>query len=152
MNMKLLSVVTPPYIYNFCCTRETFCEGKFTLGDFKPVNMKHCGHHNVRKHREIKYSDKYITLYISLKFVSMDKMRITSSDPKYYLRRSVKVLIASLGLSINVRSNKYKKARYTINNGSMKYLPKIIKEFEKLPYKGYVWKRPKHEPTNSYFY
>ena len=28
----------------------------------------------------------------------------------------------------------------------------MIKDFEKSPYKGYVQKRPKHEPTNSYFY
>ena len=28
----------------------------------------------------------------------------------------------------------------------------IIKEFEKLSYKDYVQKRPKHEPTDSYFY
>ena len=34
----------------------------------------------------------------------------------------------------------------------MKDLSKIIKKFEKLPYRGYAWKRPKHEPTNSYFY
>ena len=34
----------------------------------------------------------------------------------------------------------------------MKDLSIIIKEFEKLPYKGYVRKRPKHEPTDSYFY
>ena len=34
----------------------------------------------------------------------------------------------------------------------MKDLSKIIKDFEKLPYKGYVHNRPKHEPTDSYFY
>ena len=34
----------------------------------------------------------------------------------------------------------------------MKYLSKIIKEFKKLSYKGYVRKRPDHEPTDSYFY
>ena len=34
----------------------------------------------------------------------------------------------------------------------MKDISNIIKEFEKLPYKGYVRKRPKHEPTNNYFY
>ena len=54
----------------------------FTLGEFTAVNMKNCGCHNVRKHREIKDSDKYITLEISLKFGSMDKMIITPSDPK----------------------------------------------------------------------
>ena len=34
----------------------------------------------------------------------------------------------------------------------MKDIVKNIKEFEKLSYKGYVWKRPKHETTASYFY
>ena len=34
----------------------------------------------------------------------------------------------------------------------MNEISKIIKEFEKLPYKGYVWKSPKHEHTDSYFY
>ena len=34
----------------------------------------------------------------------------------------------------------------------MKDISKIIKEFEKLPYKGYVRKRTKHEPTDSYLY
>ena len=34
----------------------------------------------------------------------------------------------------------------------MKDLSKIIREFEKLPYKIYEMSRPKHEPTDSYFY
>ena len=34
----------------------------------------------------------------------------------------------------------------------MKYIWRIIKEFEKLPYKGYVQKMPKYEPIDSYFY
>ena len=41
------------------------------------VNMKNCGRQNARKHREIKGSDKYVTLDISLKFDSLDKMIIT---------------------------------------------------------------------------
>ena len=32
------------------------------------------------------------------------------------------------------------------------YISKIIKEFEKLPYEGYVWKRSTNKPTDSYFY
>ena len=39
-----------------------------------------------------------------------------------------------------------------MNNVTMKDISKIIKDFEKLPYKGYVRKRPKKEPTDSYFY
>ena len=34
----------------------------------------------------------------------------------------------------------------------MKYLSNIIREFEKLTYKNYERRGPKHEPTDSYFY
>ena len=34
----------------------------------------------------------------------------------------------------------------------MKYLSKIIREFETSPYENYESKRPKHEPTDSYLY
>ena len=47
--------------------------------------MKICGRPNVRKHREIKDGENYITLDISLKFGSLEKMKITYSDPKDYL-------------------------------------------------------------------
>ena len=62
MNMKILSVVTPTPIYTNLSNRKTFWEENFTLGEFTPVNMKHCGRRNVRKHRGIKGSDKYIIL------------------------------------------------------------------------------------------
>ena len=39
-----------------------------------------------------------------------------------------------------------------MTNVSMKDFSKIIKDFERLPYKGYVRKIPKHESTDSYFY
>ena len=65
-------------------------------------------------------------------------MKITSSDPKDYLGRSGKGLITSLGLKTIGRSKKYKKARYYITNVCLKYLSKMIKEFEKFPYEGYV--------------
>ena len=84
MNMNLLAVVTPPYIYHGCSTRKTFWEEKFTGEEnlFSAVNMKSCGRRNVRKHKDIKGSDKYITLYISLKFDGLDKIKITSSESK----------------------------------------------------------------------
>ena len=77
----------------------------------------------------------------------MDKMKITSSEPKYYVGISVKGLITSLDLKIIVSSKKEKKARYAITNESkknkkvkyaitnvsMKDLTKIIKDFLKLP-------------------
>ena len=84
MNMKLLAVVTPPSIYHGCSNQKTFWEEKFTGEEtlFSDVNMKNCGRRNVRKHRYIKGSDKYVTLDISLKFDSLDKMKITSSESK----------------------------------------------------------------------
>ena len=83
--------------------------------------MKNCGLRNVRKHREIKHSDESVTLKILLKFGSLDKMKITSLEPKDYLGRSGKWLINSMGLKTIVKSKK-KKARYAIVNVSMKDL------------------------------
>ena len=111
--------------------------------------MKTFGSCNVKKHMYIKNGEKYITLDIWLKFGSLEKMKITSSEPKYYLGRSGKGLINYLGLKTNVRSKKKKMARYTITNVSMKYNSNIIKEFERFPYKGYVRKIHKHETTES---
>ena len=53
INMKFLSVVTPPSIYHVCSTRKTFWEEKFTGKEdlFTSLNMKNCGHRNVRKHK-----------------------------------------------------------------------------------------------------
>ena len=62
--MKLLEVVTPPYIYHGWSSRKTLQKEKFTLGEFTPVNIKNCGHCNVRKHTEIKNGEKYTTLDI----------------------------------------------------------------------------------------
>ena len=49
--MKLLAVLTPPSIYHCCSTYKTFWEENFTPSEFTPVNMKSCGHSNVRKRR-----------------------------------------------------------------------------------------------------
>ena len=77
MNMKVLSVVKPPPIYHGFSTQKIFWEEKFTGEEklFSAVNMNNCGRHNVRKHRDIKGSDKYVTLDISLKFESLDKKK-----------------------------------------------------------------------------
>ena len=81
-------------------------ELKFTLGEFTAVNMKNCGCRNVGKHKEIKGSDKYVTLDISLKFDSLDKMKITSSESKGKLEISVKGLNTILGFKTKTRSHK----------------------------------------------
>ena len=62
--MNLLAVVIPSYIYCGCSTRKTFLDEKFTLRDFTPTKMKNCCRLNVRKQKEIKDIDKYITLDI----------------------------------------------------------------------------------------
>ena len=64
MNMKLLEVVTKPSIYHDFSTRKTFSEENFTGEErlFSAANMKNVGHRNVKKHREIRGSDKYVTL------------------------------------------------------------------------------------------
>ena len=78
-------------------------------------------------------------------------MKVTYSEPKYYLGRLGKVLITSLGLNTIGRSKK-RNARYSISNVSLKDIYDIIKGFEDLTYDGYVRKRSKHVPTDSYFY
>ena len=107
-------------------------EEKFTIGEFSALNMKNCGRHNIRKHTEIKGIDKYVTLYILLKFDSLDNMRITSSESKVRLGILGKGLITSMGLKAKIIPKKYKKAMYDIVNVSKKYLSKVIREFEKL--------------------
>ena len=84
INMKFLVVVTPPSIYHGCSTRKTLWEEKFTGKEdlFMSVNMKHFGRHKVRKYKYIKDSDKIVTLNISAKFDSLNKMKTTSSESK----------------------------------------------------------------------
>ena len=132
--MKFLVVVTTPFIYHGCSTRKTFWEGNFTGKQdlFQSVNMKNCGRRKVWKPKEIKGSDKIITLNVSAKFDSLNKMETTSSDSKGKLGRSGKGLVTNLALKNKVSSKKYKKARYAIGNVSMKDLSNIIKDFEKI--------------------
>ena len=78
--MKFLVVVTPLSIYHGCSTRKTFLEEKFTGKKdlFQSVNMKNCGRRRFRKHKEIKGSDKIVTVNVSEKFDSLNKMKTTS--------------------------------------------------------------------------
>ena len=152
--MNFLAVVTPPSIYHGCSTRKKLWEEKFTGKEIVllAVDMKTCVRCNVREHKEIRGSDKYVTLYISSKFDSRDKMKITSSKSKVKLERSGKGLITSLGFKAKARLQKYKKARYAIVNVSKKDLSKIIRDFKKFEKLHYEKKMPKHESTDSYFY
>ena len=79
-------------------------------------------------------------------------MIITSSEPKDNVGRSGKRWIIYPGLKSKARPKKCKKARYAIVNFIKKDISKIIREFDKLPYKIYERRRPKHKTTDSYFY
>ena len=87
--MKFLVVVTPPSIYHVCSTQKTFWEEKFTgkKDFFQSVNMKICGCRKVRKHKEIKGSEKIVTLNTSANFDSLNKMETTSSESTGRLER-----------------------------------------------------------------
>ena len=76
----VIAVVTPPSVYHGCSTQKKFWEEKFTGMEilFLAVNMTNFGRRNNRKHKEIRGSDKYVTLDLSSKFDSMDNMKITS--------------------------------------------------------------------------
>ena len=152
--MKFLVVVTPPSIYHGCSTQKMFWEEKFTGKQdlFQSVNMKNCGRRKVRKHKEIKGSDKIVTLSVSAKFDSMNKIKTTYSESKGKIGRSGKGLVTALSFKTKVRLQKYKKARYAIGNVSKKDLSKIIKEFEKIGKVSYVKRIPKHEPTSGYYH
>ena len=103
--MKFLVVVTPPSIYHGCSTWKKFWEEKFTGKQdlFQSVNMKNCGRRKVRKHKEIRVSDKCVTLNISKKFDILKKMETTSSGSKVELGRSGKVLVNALDLKTKAR-------------------------------------------------
>ena len=61
-------------------------------------------------------------------------------------------MITSLGLKAIRRSKNVKNEKFAITEVSLKDIYRTIKEFKDMPYKGYVRKRSKHMPTDSYFY
>ena len=77
------------------------------------MSMKNCGQRNVRKHKEIRGSDKCVTLNIneilniSEKFDDQNKTEITSSESKVELEGSGKGLVTALDLNTKARSKKY---------------------------------------------
>ena len=111
--MKFLEVVTSPSIYHGCSTRKKFWEEKFTGKKyfFQSVNIRNCGHLKVRKHKEIKVSDKIVTLNVSEKFNSLNKMKTTSSESKEKWVRSGKGLVTALAFKTKVRFSKIQKGR-----------------------------------------
>ena len=109
--MKFLVVVTPPSIYHGCSTQKTLWEENFTGMQylFQSVNMKNCGLHKVRKHKEIRGSDKCVTLNVSEKFDSLNKTETTSSESKGKLGRSGKGLVTALALKTKVSKKNTKR-------------------------------------------
>ena len=109
--MKFLVVVTPPSIYHGCYTQKTLWEEKFTGKKdlFQSANMKKCGRRKVRKHKEIKGSDKIVTLNVSAKFESLNNTETSSSESKGKLGRSGKGLVTTLALKTKVRSKNTKR-------------------------------------------
>ena len=77
--------------------------------------MKNCGRRKVRKHKEIKGSDKSVTLNIyevfniSEKFDDLNKMETTSSESKVELERSGKGLVTALALKTKASSKNTKR-------------------------------------------
>ena len=84
-----------------------------------------------------------------MNFGSPDKMKIISSEPKYYLGIPGKGLINSLGFRTIRRSKKIKKARFTIINVSLRDISRIIKEFDYLTHEGYARNCSKHMTTEN---
>ena len=99
--------------------------------------MKNCGRRKVRKHKEIKGSDKCVTLNISDKFDSLHNMETKSSESKGKWGRSGKGLVTALAFKTKVRSQ-IQKGKGAIGNVSEKDISKIIKEFEKIGKVPYV--------------
>ena len=79
------------------------------------MNMRNCGKRNFRKHREIKGSDKIVSLNIyeilSIleKFDNLNNMETTSSESKVELERSGKWLVTALALKTKARPKNTKR-------------------------------------------
>ena len=116
--MNFLVVVTPPSIYHGFSTWKTFWEENFTGKKdlFQSVNIKNCGHRKVRKPKEIKGSDKIVTLNVSEKFDSLKKTKTTSSESKGKLGRSGKGLVTALAYKTKLSFEEIQKCKVCHQN------------------------------------
>ena len=130
--MKFLVAVTPPYIYHSCFTRKTFSEENFTGKQdlFHSLNMKNWGRRKVRKHKEIRASDKCVTLNISAKFDSLNKMETTSSESKGKLGRSGKGLVTALARKTKLRSKNTKRQGMPSEMSTWRTFPTLSKSLK----------------------
>ena len=77
--------------------------------------MRNCGKRNVRKHKEIKGSEKCVTLNIyeilniSEKFDDLEKMETTSSESKVKMEGLGKGLVTALALKTKARPKNTKR-------------------------------------------
>ena len=109
MNMKFLSVVTPPPdIYHNLSNQKTLWEEKL-----KPSNTGSFGICDVRKYREIKNGEQCIILDIYSKLGCLENSKVTSSESKVYAGIPGKGLTNSLYI-ITKSVNKKQKARFDI--------------------------------------
>ena len=111
--------------------------------------MKHCVY-AVRDVNNKFNLNIYEILNISEKFDDLNNMETTSSESKEKLERSGKVLVTALAFKTKVRSTKYKRlsSEMSVRRTFLRLLGSL-RNLIKLPYKK---KRPKHEPTDSYFH
>ena len=135
-------------------TQKMFWEENFTRKEdlFLSFNMKHHVRHKVRKQKEIKGSDKSVTLDISSKFYSLNKMETTSSESKRKLEILGKGLVTTLDFKTKVRFQKYKKGKVCHQKcqwkGPFKDCQRVWENWETT-----LWEEEaKHEPTHSYFH
>ena len=137
--MKFLVVVTLLSIYHGFSTRKTFWEEKFTGKQdlFESMNMKNCGCCKVRKNKDIKVSDKCVTLNIyeilniSEKFDDLNKMETTSSESKVELERSGKGLVTALALKTKARSKNTKRQGMPSKMSVLRTFPTKSKSLKK---------------------
>ena len=111
--------------------------------------MKINGCCNVNKHRDIKGSDKYVILYILLKFGSMERIKITFSERKDNLgiaRKGIDYLSGSQGQS---KAKEHTKRQGMPSQMSVRRTLQKIGDFDKLLYKSYESRRTNHDPTDS---
>ena len=107
-------------------------EEKFTFREFSAVNMKNGGICNDRTHQKNKSSDKYVTLDVSLKFDSLENMKIISSESQDNLGRPGKGLITSLCLraKLNHKNTKRKDMTSEISvRRTFQILLRILKNY-----------------------
>ena len=135
--MKLLVVVTPPYIYHGFPTRKTFWEGNFRL-----VNMKNGGRWNVRKQRGYQ---EWLEVHplghlFEIWWFGLYANRIFRS--KLLFGKISKGFYFISGSQDHWKVKEEENSKYAINNVIMNDLSPINKEFEKLPCKGFCIRGP----------